>query len=251
MTSQIVALEELVSGVHDPSLSVKVDSPPAALPKWDVHLLPMDLGGASPPTPSTSNCEVAAQPSTLPLKRPYDEDCNHCSLAPLEDLDDNLDLDGDSKGLGDVGDETEAKRQKRMRRNRESAATSRERKKAYIEHLEGKLAELSHIANMLRTENDALRAGHGRVPSEGSAPVPMPSDPTSPFVPPAELASLFAMPGLLSSDNDSESPNDSESNDGTDQAPDTNHEKLEIYSPFEVFKLFSQEPMTPMTHDLV
>jgi hypothetical protein len=42
-------------------------------------------------------------------------------LAPLEDLDDNLDLD-DSK------DPSEAKRQKRMRRNRESAAMSRERK---------------------------------------------------------------------------------------------------------------------------
>jgi hypothetical protein len=221
MTSQIVALEELVSGVHDPSLSVKVDSPPAALPKWDVHLLPMDLGGASPPTPSTSNCEVAAQPSTLPLKRPYDEDCNHCSLAPLEDLDDNLDLD-DSK------DPSEAKRQKRMRRNRESAAMSRERKKAYIEQLESKLSELSAMASTLRSENDALR--NGRAPLEGSAPVPVPSSALVPA--PTELEeSLLLMPCLQTSDNDSES------NDGTDS------HTMEGYS----LDVFSQEPPSSLT----
>ena len=222
MTGQILALEEFVAGLHEPSLNVKVDSPSAAggLPTWDVDLLPVDRGGATPPTPSTSNCEVATQPSTLPLKRPYDED--HCSLAPLEDFDDNLDLD-DSK------DPSEAKRQKRMRRNRESAAMSRERKKAYIEQLESKLSELSAMASSLRSENDALRSG--RAPLEGSALV---SEPSSVLVSaPTELEeSLLRMPCLQTSDNDSES------NDGTDSYT------LEVYSSLEVF---SQEPPSSLT----
>ena len=222
MTGQILALEEIVSGLHEPSLDVKRDSPPAALSKWDLDLLPVDPGGDSPPTPSTSNCGVATQPSTLPLKRLYDEDCNHCSLAPLEDLDDNLDLD-DSK------DPSEAKRQKRMRRNRESAAMSRERKKAYIEQLESKLSELSAMASTLRSENDALR--NGRAPLEGSAPVAVPSSVLVPA--PAELEeSILLMPCLQTSDNDSES------NDGTDSYT------LEVYSSLEVF---SQEPPSSLT----
>ena len=222
MTGQILALEEFVAGLHEPSLNVKVDSPSAAggLPTWDVDLLPVDRGGATPPTPSTSNCEVATQPSTLPLKRPYDED--HCSLAPLEDFDDNLDLD-DSK------DPSEAKRQKRMQRNRESAAISRKRKSAYIEQLESRLSELSQIAATLRTENDALRSG--RRPLTGSAPVPVP---TALMPALAELEEpLLLMPCLQSSDNDSES------NDGTDT--------LEFYSSLEVFNLFSQEPLSSLT----
>jgi len=222
MTGQVLGLEEFVAGLHEPSLDLKVDSPLALL-KWDVDLLPVDRSGAAPPTPSTSNCEVAIQPSTLLLKRPMSsEDCNHCSLAPLEDLDDNLDLD-------DGKDPSEAKRQKRMRRNRESAAMSRERKKAYIEQLESKLSELSQMAATLRTENDALRTG--RAPLEGSAPVLVPTSTLMPA--PAELAeSLLLMPCLQSSDNDSES------NDGTDSYT------LEVYSSLEVF---SQEPPSSLT----
>ena len=151
------------------------------------------------------------------------EDCNHCSLAPLEDLDDNLDLDDNHK------DPSEAKRQKRMQRNRESAAISRMRKSAYIEQLESRLSELSQIAATLRTENDALRSG--RRPLTGSAPVPVP---TALMPALAELEEpLLLMPCLQSSDNDSES------NDGTDT--------LEFYSSLEVFNLFSQEPLSSLT----
>ena len=148
--------------------------------------------------------------------RPTDsEDYNHSSLAPLGDLD----LDDNNE------DPSESfKRQKRMQRNRESAAISRERKRAYIEQLEIRLSELSQVVASLRTENDVLRSGHP--PSVGSAPMHVPTA----LVPaPAELEeSLLLMPCLHSSDNDSES------NDGTDT--------LEFYSSLEVFKLFSKEP---------
>ena len=218
-----IYLEPFDSGIHEPGLTVKVASPhAAALPIADVDLLLAGRGGATPPTPST-NCEVATQSSTLPLKRPHDEDGNHRSLAPLADLDANLDLAGESM------DPSEAKRQKRMRRNRESAAMSRERKKAYIEQLESKLSELSAMASTLRSENDALR--NGRAPLEGSAPVAVPSSVLVPA--PAELEeSLLLMPCLQTSDNDSES------NDGTDSYT------LEVYSSLEVF---SQEPPSSLT----
>lgn len=218
MTGQI-ALEPFDSGIHEPGL--KVASPhAAALPIADVDLLPVDRGGATPPTPSTSNCAA----STL-LKRPHDEDGNHCSLAPLADLDANLDLAGDGESM----DPSEAKRQKRMRRNRESAAMSRERKKAYIEQLESKLSELSALASQLRSENDALR--NGRAPLEGSAPVPVGLSSALVSRPTKPEDSLLLMPCLQTSDNDSES------NDGTETTP-------EVYSSLEVF---SQEPPSSLT----
>ena len=153
------------------------------------------------------------------------EDYNHCSLAPLEafDLDDNSRKDPRK-------DPNEAKRQKRMQRNRESAAISRERKRAYLKQLELRLAELAQIVATLRAENAMLRSG--REPSTGGAPVP-----AALLLSPAEPHLEYhledphpSMPCLQSSDNDSES------NDGMDT--------LELYSSLEVFKLFSQEPLT-------
>ena len=86
-----------------------------------------------------------------------------------------------------------------MQRNRESAAVSRERKRAYIEQLESRLSELSQIAVTLRTENGALWSG--RPSLMGSASV---SVPTALVPAPAELEeSLFLMPCLQSSENDS------------------------------------------------
>ena len=153
--------------------------------------------------------------------RPTDSEYNHSSLAPLGDLD----LDDNNEDPSES-----SKRQKRMQRNRESAAISRERKRAYIEQLEIRLSELSQIVATLRTENDALRSGHPLY-SAGSAPMHVPTA----LVPaPAELEeSLLLMPCLHSSDNDSES------NDGTDT--------LEFYSSLEVFNLFSQEPLSSLT----
>lgn len=64
-----------------------------------------------------------------------------------------------ARGVDEEGEGVEAKRQKRMLRNRESAAMSRARKKRHVEELERKLAMLSSQIAMLQAENDALRSG--------------------------------------------------------------------------------------------
>lgn len=61
---------------------------------------------------------------------------------------------GDGDGSGDP---LEQKRLKRMRRNRESAAMSRNRKKAYIEELEAKVAALKASVHQLQSENHTLK----------------------------------------------------------------------------------------------
>jgi hypothetical protein len=70
--------------------------------------------------------------------------------------------DGDRKGEG--GDEDDEKRRARLMRNRESAQLSRQRKKVYVDELEGKLrtmaatvAELNATISHLTAENVNLR----------------------------------------------------------------------------------------------
>ena len=71
------------------------------------------------------------------------------------------------------GEGVDAKRQKRMRRNRESAAMSRERKKKHIDELEHKLAMLSSTVATLQAENDTLRSRRGpRAGAQGAGTHP-------------------------------------------------------------------------------
>ena len=177
------------------------------------------------PTPAAA---PAAAPASL-------DDESALGLEPLESCPPDL-PDGSAdvsaveltEGEGQM-DPLEEKRLKRMRRNRESAAMSRERKKAYIEQLESKLSELSALASQLRSENDALR--NGRAPLEGSAPVPISLSSTLVSRPTKPEDSLLLMPCLQTSDNDSES------NDGTDS------HTMEGYS----LDVFSQEPPSSLT----
>ena len=80
--------------------------------------------------------------------------------TPLEpaDADDDLDADTDS---------AEDKRLKRMRRNRESAAMSRHRKKQYVEDLEAQVAFLkeSRPRSSPRTATSRRECAHAREPS--------------------------------------------------------------------------------------
>ena len=71
-----------------------------------------------------------------------------------------LPADADSYAAADSAEE---KRLKRMRRNRESAAQSRNRKKQYVEELESQVRALESQVGVLHRENIDLRREHSRL----------------------------------------------------------------------------------------
>jgi hypothetical protein len=94
--------------------------------------------------------------------------------------------DGSGKGKGE---DDEAKRRARLVRNRESAHLSRQRKKQYVEELEGKvkamqatIADLSARISCITAENAALKQQVG-----GAAPPPPPPMPMYPAVYPLPM----------------------------------------------------------------
>lgn len=98
-------------------------------------------------------------------------------------------------------DPTEEKRLKRMRRNRESAAMSRNRKKAYIEELESKVKSLGSSLSLLQSENwalkqenTALRAQLG-VPADAAAASAAAAS-AAPTAAPEEVAASAAVVGV-------------------------------------------------------
>ena len=93
--------------------------------------------------------EVSAdesQPST------YNED-DHPSLASLGDIE-SADDDDDERRTVDDKNLMSARHMRRMQRNRESAATSRNRKRKYIEDLEHQVLELKRTVQTLKEESD-------------------------------------------------------------------------------------------------
>ena len=73
---------------------------------------------------------------------------------------------GSDEDVHDLDETAEEKRLRRMRRNRESAAQSRNRKKQYVEELEAQVAGLQNVVRALKTENDKLRRDLSSVRSE-------------------------------------------------------------------------------------
>ena len=99
-----------------------------------------------------SNLQVVSQLGLKPLVScPTDE-----GGADMSDAECN---EGEGEwGEGDgSGDPLEQKRLKRMQRNRESAALSRNRKKAYIAALEAEVAALKASVHQLQSENHTLK----------------------------------------------------------------------------------------------
>jgi hypothetical protein len=150
---------------------------------WDV-LAGLD-GSALMAAVEQAPAEAGDSSGTSTPIKPLSPDKNEPS-TPVKRPADDMDLDANM-------DPAEAKRVKRMRRNRESAAMSRERKKQYIEELETKLAALTSTVQQLRAENEALRAG--RTPLEGAAPSPVDTDEDS----------LESLPPLVPQHDDSSS----------------------------------------------
>lgn len=80
-------------------------------------------------------------------------------------------------GGGAIGDDAtdtaEEKRLKRMRRNRDSAALSRNRKKQYVESLEAQITSLQDTVKQLHGENYELRREHARITGQPEPPPPI------------------------------------------------------------------------------
>jgi len=118
-----------------------------------------------------AEAERAASPPPPP---PEPSACDHPALAPLGDIgafdaddndhnDDNDDNDHNDDAFATL---EHAKKMVRMLRNRASAATSRERKRKYIAHLEDQVDELTRVVQTLRSEN-AFWKDLGLQPGEG------------------------------------------------------------------------------------
>ena len=81
---------------------------------------------------------------------------DHPSLASLDDIEsaDDDDDDDDERQTVDHNNVMDARHMRRMQRNRESAATSRNRKRKYIADLEHQVLELKRTVQTLRDESD-------------------------------------------------------------------------------------------------
>jgi hypothetical protein len=108
--------------------------------------------------------------------------------------------DSRCKGKGDGAEEDEAKRRARLVRNRESAHLSRQRKKHYVEELEGKvkamqvtIADLSARISCVTAENAALKQQLGG--AAGGTPPSLPMYPAVYPLPMPWVHPAYAMRG--------------------------------------------------------
>mmetsp|Transcript_41149 Transcript_41149/g.99811 ORF Transcript_41149/g.99811 Transcript_41149/m.99811 type:complete len:476 (+) Transcript_41149:578-2005(+) len=100
-------------------------------------------------------------------KEQADDMCSdgECGSSPMLDA------------LGQPLDPNEEKRLKRMRRNRESAAMSRNRKKMYVEELEARVVELTANVHQLQQQNAALQQENAAL--RAGSPLAQPKDPST------------------------------------------------------------------------
>uniref|UniRef100_A0A7S0NNZ0 BZIP domain-containing protein n=1 Tax=Calcidiscus leptoporus TaxID=127549 RepID=A0A7S0NNZ0_9EUKA len=96
--------------------------------------------------------------------------------APPAPKSEGSDVGEDDLEAGSCNDPAEEKRLKRMRRNRESAAMSRNRKKAYIEELETKVTSLTSMVQALQSENWALKEENNALRAAKGLPSLDPAD---------------------------------------------------------------------------
>ncbi|CAL5061343.1 unnamed protein product [Urochloa decumbens] len=143
---------------------------------FDLDLFASDGQLSQPPPPLVTSSSSAGSPEGGSSSSAADADGGVRNEESSESSSRSASgTDGSGKGKGE---EDEAKRRARLVRNRESAHLSRQRKKQYVEELEGKvkamqatIADLSARISCVTAENAALKQQLG-APAAGAAPPP-------------------------------------------------------------------------------
>jgi hypothetical protein len=108
--------------------------------------------------PSVAPMRLKAEPNNQegpPVVATQAESLDHPLLSAISTFD-NDDENGDDDDCAWMSDAVARKRALRMKRNRQSAATSRDRKRRYICDLEQQVDELTATVKTLREENSLL-----------------------------------------------------------------------------------------------
>lgn len=163
---------------------------------FDVDLFPPD---APPPVTTSSSSSAAGSPEAGTSSAGDGGSKNEESADSSSPS-----RSGSDGGGGKDGKDDEAKRRARLVRNRESAHQSRQRKKQYVEELEGKvkvmqatIADLTARISCVTAENAALKQQLGGAAGAGAAapPPPMPMYPAVYPLPMPWIHPAYAMRG--------------------------------------------------------
>ncbi|KAL5198720.1 hypothetical protein ABZP36_002232 [Zizania latifolia] len=156
---------------------------------FDVDLLP-----DAPPPPLATSSSSAGSPNVGTSSAGEGSSKNEES-AESSSRSANARSDGSAKD----GKENDARRRARLIRNRESAHLSRQRKKQYVDELEGKvkvmqatIADLTARISCVTAENAALKQQLGGAAAAG-APPPLPMYPAVYPLPPPWILPAYAM----------------------------------------------------------
>uniref|UniRef100_A0A0E0EF60 BZIP domain-containing protein n=1 Tax=Oryza meridionalis TaxID=40149 RepID=A0A0E0EF60_9ORYZ len=162
---------------------------------FDVDLFPPD----APPPVTTSSSSAAGSPEAGTSSTGDGGSKNEESADSSSPSRSGSDGGG---GGGKDGKDDEAKRRARLVRNRESAHQSRQRKKQYVEELEGKvkvmqatIADLTARISCVTAENAALKQQLGGAAGAGAPPPPMPMYPAVYPLPMPWIHPAYAMRG--------------------------------------------------------
>ena len=139
------AAEKAVREVHLPEAAMtEAAAPPAVDPSMLWYGLPM--------TPEIQQTYIAAYTAALPVAPALIMPSmgTHATMGEAEDVEQAL-----SEGFDDSAED---KHLRRMRRNRDSAALSRHRKKQHVENLESQVASLQEAVRSLIAQNQELRS---------------------------------------------------------------------------------------------
>jgi hypothetical protein len=183
------AAEKAVREVHLPEAAM---TEAAAAPVVDPSMLWYGLSM----TPEVQQTYLAAYAAALPVAPALNMPSmgTHATVGEAEDLE-----QAPSEGFDDSAED---KHLRRMRRNRDSAALSRHRKKQHVENLESQVASLQEAVRSLIAQNQELRSACMLAQSGAAGAAPgdeLPADAeeeVAPAVGPVAEASLLPIVAL-------------------------------------------------------